>query len=229
MGINTNLIDIKINDTELFNGEEVNLPSILSKQFRKLKLLDNKVKKAEDDAKKAHCLANEAKEKVTFWKGRKTAIEELQVALKAMSKAIISNTESNKVLFELQKELSNFSKSVLALGIVNITQNRIIVRELELRLQGATDEELGEFAKEELKAVVKQLRAQQDIQIKLDKSEKNILEIKNEIRNTQNITKKNEKLIESIKNKFSLSKVIITLTITLLITNLFLICFYFLK
>lgn len=52
---------------------------------------------------------------------------------------------------------------MFALGAANIAANRSVVRELELKLKGATKEELDEFARNEILTVIKQLKAQEDI------------------------------------------------------------------
>ena len=65
--------------------------------------------------------------------------------------------------FEYQKKLGEITKYLFGLGVTNIAMNRSVVRELELKLQGASAEELDEFARRELLGVVKQLKAQEDI------------------------------------------------------------------
>lgn len=52
---------------------------------------------------------------------------------------------------------------MFGLGVSNIAVNRTIVRELELRLEHASEEEIDDMARQELLNVVHDLKAQEDI------------------------------------------------------------------
>lgn len=78
-------------------------------------------------------------------------------------RAQICSAEAQEVSFTYQQKLAEMTKFLFALGVSNIAMNRSIVRELELKLKGASEEELDELARREIISVVKQLKAQEDI------------------------------------------------------------------
>jgi len=149
------------------------------------KVTDLKIK-ADDSlssAKSAKHSANVAKGKDIGWFfnwGIREAVEYLQTAMVDVSKATVANADSLitsaeaqkttievlKLSFEYQKELANFSKQLFLFSALSIANNRMIVRELELRLKGASKEKLNDLAKQELFIVLKQLKAQEDVMIK---------------------------------------------------------------
>jgi DNA-binding ferritin-like protein (Dps family) len=142
---------------------------------KKLNELAKTVKKALDAAKKAEDAADKVQDRtVTFWGGRKEAIEELQTASVSIADSVASNAEAQKVSFEFQTKLAEITKYLFGLGVSNIASNRIVVRELELRLNGASKEELSELARQEMLMVIKQLKDQEDILIKQEELAKNV-------------------------------------------------------
>ena len=75
--------------------------------------------------------------------------------------------------------------------------NRCVVAELEMRLNQASEEEIDEMAREELKNVIRQLKAQEDIAKKqMDLS----IIIKKHEENINNINENLDKEINEIKN-----------------------------
>ena len=52
---------------------------------------------------------------------------------------------------------------LFGLGVSNLAMNRSVVRGVEMRLKGASEEELDELARQEILGVVRQLKAQEDI------------------------------------------------------------------
>lgn len=151
------------------------LPAVIQGQVQKLNELDESVKKAVVAAKKAEEAAKKAEDKkVTFWGGRKEAIEELQTAGMSIADAVASGAKAQKVSFEFQTKLAEITKYLFGLGISNIAANRIVVRELELRLNGASKEKLSDLARQEMLMVVKQLKDQEDILVKQEELEKSV-------------------------------------------------------
>lgn len=176
---------------------EKDLPILLSEQMNKLTELDESIKNAIISSKKASESAKKAKEQSTTFFKRKRAIEGLQTASNHLAQAIQSGTEAQQVSFEFQTQLAEISKYLFSLGVSNIASNRFVVRELELRLKGASDEELSELAKQELLAVVRQLKEQEDLLLKIERVSKYVQEHDNFL---QDQIKINRKMDTSITN-----------------------------
>lgn len=130
--------------------DEESLPTILQGQITKLDELNQHIKKAITAADKAKSSADRAKQQSAGWFQKKAAIEELQSAGVDLAEAMQSNAEAQKVSFEFQTKLAEITKYLFGLGVSNITANRVVVRELELKLKGASEEQLSELAHQEL-------------------------------------------------------------------------------
>jgi hypothetical protein len=142
---------------------EIEFPLLIQGQVDKLNELDKKVTEAIKAADKAKDSANAAKEKSAGFGKKKAAIEELQSAGIGLADAVQSGAEAQKISFEFHRKLADITKYLFRLGVSNIASNRFVIRELELKLQGASKEELSELARQELISVIKQLREQEDI------------------------------------------------------------------
>ena len=138
-------------------------------QIEKLNELDGSVNKAVESAEKAKLSAQCAKDKAIGFLKKKAAIEELQTAVVGLAEAGTTVTEAQKILFEFQTQLAETTKFLFGLGVSNLASNRSVVRELELKLRGASREELSELARQEILRVVEQLKKQEDILTKQDK------------------------------------------------------------
>lgn len=153
-------------------------PDLINNQVNKLNELDQSTKKALTAAVKAEERASNARNKSAAFGHKKAAIEELQTAVYTSAEAIQSIAESQQVSFEFQTKLAEVSKYLFALGASNIAANRIVVRELELRLKDASEEQISELARQELLAVVNQLKEQEDILIKIEQQKSRLSTLK---------------------------------------------------
>ena len=151
----TDVVSVEVNASQV--------PGIIQEQFKGLKELKQNVNEAIKKADKANDAAQVAKGKSAGLFQKKEAIESLQEATVNLADAQITATKAQKVSFEYQQKLAEMTKYLFALGVSNIAMNRSVVRELELKLKGASKEELDEFARQEIISVVKQLKAQEDI------------------------------------------------------------------
>lgn len=169
---------IEKSDHDLFTKEaefsEKDLPMLISEQVDKLSQLDNSIKEAIQAAESANESASIAKDQAAGFGKKKVAIEQLQSASYDLAQAVQSGTMAQKVSFEFQTKLAEISKYLFGLGVSNIASNRFVVRELELKLKGASQQELSELAQQEIVTVVKQLKEQEDLLIKLEKLSKNV-------------------------------------------------------
>jgi len=159
---------------ELPTVDTSNLPTIITNNVEKLNELSNSVIKAMDAAEKVNKSAKEASKKSAGFWNRKIAIEELQEATRDIAHAVEINAEAQMLSFEFQTKLAEITRYLLGLGISNMANNRVVVRELEKRLQGASEEEISELAKQEIMQVIMQLKGQEDILSKLNQQTENI-------------------------------------------------------
>ena len=105
-----------------------------------------------------------------FWTiGRnKAKTEQAQKVVEYAIEAIDNNALATKALFNNQILLANASKQLYALGVMGIASNRIVVREIRLRLKNASQEELDDLARKELENVVNELEKQKALEEKVD-------------------------------------------------------------
>lgn len=152
----------------LTENEKKNLPTLIYKQVDKLKELDVSIQGVIKSAEAAIDSAAKAEDRSAGFGKKKVAIEELQKSGVNLAKAVQSGAEAQKVSFEFQTKLAEISKYLFGLGVSNIASNRFVVRELELKLKDSSEEEISELARQELLSVVKQLKEQEDILLKLE-------------------------------------------------------------
>jgi len=142
-------------------------PDMIHGEVDKLNELDASIKTAIKAAEQAEQHAKSAGEKSAgrglFTDHKKAAIEELQTSGKMLAEAVQSGAKAQKISFEFQQRLAEISKYLFNLGVSNIVANNTVVRDLEMRMRGASEKELSELARQELTAVVKRLKEQQDI------------------------------------------------------------------
>lgn len=193
----------EIIESGLSGFNEKDLPVMIQEQISKLKELDKSVKKAMKAADVAKDSANSARSKSAGFGKKKVAIEELQSAGIDLAEAVQSGAEAQKISFEFQTKIAEISKYLFGLGVSNITNNRFVVRELEMKLKGASKEELSELARQELISVVKQLKEQEDILRKQENFSK-IIKIHDERLKVQ--FQKNQQIDEQLKIHAETSK-----------------------
>ena len=93
------------------------------------------------------------------------------------------------------------------MGCANITVNRIAVRSIEAKLTGASAEKISELAKQEMMAVVRQLKEQEDIlkkqedlKNKIKESKESISDITNRLQAKDVLDDQQTKQIESLNS-----------------------------
>lgn len=145
--------------------------------------VDRKISNAVSSADEAKKLADKASQKKAgrslFGRDKKKeAIEVLQSAAISQANALSDSVDANKELFNNQKKMSEALRYLFGLGVANMAANRTVVRELELILKNASQEELSELARQEITNVILQLRAQEDMQYKLENHDRILREHK---------------------------------------------------
>ena len=151
---------------------EESLSDLITTRIDALNDLEKHIKEAEEAAETAVKEANNVKNGIKsglIWKSldKDKAIKKLQNATIITAKALEESSDAHKKTFEYQKRLTNISYSLFRLGVSNIATNRSLVREIELRLKGASKKEISNLARNELVRVVTQLKEQEDLQKKL--------------------------------------------------------------
>ena len=161
------------------------LPTIIGDTYKNITEVDRKISNAVSKSEEAKALADIASKKEAGWSffggDKKEAIEALQSAAISQANALSDSVDANKQLFENQKKMSDALRYLFGLGVANMAANRTVVRELELKLQNASKEELSELARQEITNVILQLRAQEDMQYKLENHNRILREHKGEI------------------------------------------------
>ena len=161
------------------------LPTIIGDTYKNITEVDRKISNAVSKAEEAKALADIASKKEAGWSffggDKKEAIEAFQSAAISQANALSDSVDANKQLFENQKKMSDALRYLFGLGVANMAANRTVVRELELKLQNASKEELSELARQEITNVILQLRAQEDMQYKLENHNRILREHKGEI------------------------------------------------
>ena len=151
------------NELEIFKVNQSELPNIITDQWRDIQGLEDKVKKSVKMAQTAKTSADRAYGKSAGLGHKKEAIESLQEASVDLAESQVQVVEAQQLSFEYQKKLSEITKYLFALGVSNIAANRTVVRELELKLRGASEGELSDLARKEVLSVISQLKAQEDM------------------------------------------------------------------
>lgn len=158
------------------------LPTIIGNTIKHISEVDRKISNAVSRADEAKKLADEASQKNAGWSlfgsDKKEAIEALQSAAISQANALSDSVDANKELFNNQKKMSKALLYLFGLGVANMAANRTVVRELELKLKNASQEELSELARQEITNVILQLRAQEDMQYKLENHDRILREHK---------------------------------------------------
>ena len=93
-------------------------------------------------------------------------MQQMGYALEGTVKVQKALNEANELVFRNQQQIANIMKSLYMLGTQSIVMSRTIVRQLEMKLEGASKEELDSFQMQEIQNVINQLKAGQDVMYK---------------------------------------------------------------
>ncbi len=153
--------------------------------------IDNKIQKALENADNIKSKA--AQKHSAGWsfggKDKRIAIEALQDVTSDLADSQIELVQTQEILFNAQKRLSQNMTTLYQIGAMSLAANRMVYNELKLKLSNASREQLSELAKEELRRTIKQIEEMQDALIVQERQKQKILE--------------HEQTIESLKNKAS--------------------------
>ena len=139
------------------------VPDLIHGKFEKVEELKKNVEKAIKKAKLAKESAEVAKDHSAGLFQKKGAIEALQTVTHDLAEAQILSAQAQELSFEYHQKIAELTKYLFKLGVSGIAVNRSVVRTLELKMNGASQEELDEFARQEIAEVVRQLKEQEDL------------------------------------------------------------------
>jgi len=185
------------NREDLAEFNSADIPKIITKQVHQINVLERKISEVIQEATKAKEAAINANEKIGL-SGRKKAIEQLQSSGREIASAIQVSAQAHQQSFEFQKELADISKFLIGLGVSNIAQNRIVVRELEMKMNGASKEQISDLAKQELLSVIRQLKAQEHIQERLERLSSTIKEHKVKLTRYETLYKQHDESLSKV-------------------------------
>ena len=143
--------------------DDADVPSIIGGQFQIMQEYRDNLDEARKKAELAKNSASLSKDKKTGVFKNKEAIESLQDTTLSLAEAQLMAQEVQEKSFEYQKKLGEITKYLFGLGVSNIASNRMVVHELEMRLNHASEEEIDEMARQEITNLVKQLKMQEDV------------------------------------------------------------------
>ena len=145
-------------DENCFEIDEEN-PIEITEKIDEIITFDKLMKEASENSE----IAKVAADNQIVAKKHKTeeSINTTQDAVKALAMAQISIVEAQKSLFENQQKMADSIKFLLMVGASSIASNKLVIKELETKLNTASKESLSESARQELVNLVKMLKEQE--------------------------------------------------------------------
>lgn len=195
-----------VNQANIISTENIPVDEmILYEDVDDPKTYIGKIEEHESKAKENYTELEKMK-KAHFWTiGRnKAKVEQTQIVLEDIIKAINNNANATKALFNKYAKLAEYSNILYGIGIMGIASNRIVVREIKKRLEHASQEELNELARHELESVVYELQQQQRLERKVDDNHLYVLKelesANNKVKNSRDYS---EKKFEEVKDELA--------------------------
>lgn len=158
--------------------------------------LSKEIKSAESNVENAISEAKKAQDNGVKLFKKKTAIEALQAVSVTQSEALESSIKASKSLFENQQRIAQTIRNLYVICAGNLITTRTAIKELRMRLENATNEELSEIAQQELQAAILHLKAQEDFMVRISNIEGILREHRDELNSL------NDK-IENIQDDFA--------------------------
>ena len=159
---------------EMLSGKSI--VATVNSSVEEIKAIETKIAKAVASANSAKKKAKDANEVERHWYQNTTAriVDKLQPAVQSLATAVSESADTQKLLFEHQKILAQACQRLFAMGVSNIAATRMVVRNIKLQLENASEEEISELARQELMNVMKQLQAQEDLANRQEKMSEKI-------------------------------------------------------
>ena len=132
-------------------------------------------------------------------------IQAMQNSDDKQSQAIETLSEAQEAQFKFQEDITYILKGLFIMGCGSLAKNRMVIRELQARLSGASDSDIDKMAQKELQGIIDQLEQQRDLlerQEQLGKNTKenaeNIAANRKKIETNASGVKENKKAIEDL-------------------------------
>ena len=177
-----------------FQQNQADVIEVIDSTFRRLKQIKDSINYCHTQAESSLEKAKEAADiPVGFFCRTTPALERLQTASISLAKTQLQTTEAQKLLFEQQLVTAKAVESLFKLSVGNIAITRLVVNEIKLRLQKASEQNISSEAQEELKKLLQQLVQQLDQMEQIEKLKARItsLESNQRLLEEQNETIKN--------------------------------------
>lgn len=201
--------DKKEGSLEIVKIDESDVPALIHEQFSILSEYISNLEIARKKADEVNKKAIESQEKGVHIFKMKNSIEDLQANQVALSESNRINMDLQEKSLLFQKKLTEIMQYLLGLGVANITMNRCVVKELMMRLDKASEEEIDDMTRKEILNVVKQLKAQEDIYNKTMEITQRVKEHNNKIIDLENeAIMNNERIIQQQEENTELKKVL---------------------
>ena len=201
--------DKKEGSLEIVKIDESDVPALIHEQFSILSEYISNLEIARKKADEVNKKAIESQEKGVHLFKMKNSIEDLQANQVALSESNRINMDLQEKSLLFQKKLTEIMQYLLGLGVANITMNRCVVKELMMRLDKASEEEIDDMTRKEILNVVKQLKAQEDIYNKTMEITQRVKEHNNKIIDLENeAIMNNERIIQQQEENTELKKVL---------------------
>lgn len=206
--LNITTSDDSQNDEFWDDVTEENLPSKIEVQYQNILKIDKAIQEAQENAEKALATAREQVPAKLFHKS--DAIDSTQEAVKELAAAQVSFVESQELLFENQQKLANGMKFLFLLGVKNVSMTRLAIHEIKNKLENSDDENFSEYAKDELRRVIKQLHEQEDLFNQQERMINDHAETKQQLRESINTIEQLKIENQSLKQQLSDMKISIS-------------------
>ncbi len=150
---------------------EYNLPSLMNERFDELKQIENKVIKLQNSSLINKQKAEILREQGVGFFGKKRAIEELQEVSVLLANNQVDNSRITNEIIIYQQKTYETMKFLFALGVSNLANNRAVTSYLKEKLKSGEEfnGKFDEFQQKEILNVLKDLSAQQDILLKVER------------------------------------------------------------
>lgn len=186
---------------EMLSGKSI--VATVNSSVEEIKAIETKIAKAVASANSAKKKAKDANEVERHWYQNTTAriVDKLQPAVQSLATAVSESADTQKLLFEHQKILAQACQRLFAMGVSNIAATRMVVRNIKLQLENASEEEISELARQELMNVMKQLQAQEDLANRQEKMSEKIKVHSTSLREHDKLLEGHDDLLQSQEGK----------------------------
>lgn len=178
--------------------------SEVSAQIQKIYQVDKKISSSLTKAENLKDKASQNHSAGWSWGGKdkRLAIEALQDVTKDMAQSQLDIIQTQQVLFEGQKALSNIMRTLYFVAAQGMTANRMVHREIKAQLTGASSSQLSEIAREELRYTLQQLDQMQDVFAVQEKQKEKIKELSRDVDRLKSLEEEVRKMKShlSVKN-----------------------------